>query len=172
MNYFGTNFMFLTPAGKNLPTAYDYMGDIRWLLTVNTMFDIKRLKNGNIMTGSHRFCYMPYNSTGLVELNLLGKIYREYRLPGCYHHDHFEMEDGNILALTQDFTRDTVEDMCVLLDRETGNILKTWDYLKVLPTDAVGSGSQDAHDWFHNKDGLPQAAPRTRGVPGDHDESP
>ncbi len=150
MNYFGTNFMFLTPAGKNLPTAYDYMGDIRWLLTVNTMFDIKRLKNGNIMTGSHRFCYMPYNSTGLVELNLLGKIYREYRLPGCYHHDHFEMKDGNILALTQDFTRDTVEDMCVLLDRETGNILKTWDYRKVLPTDAAGSGSQDAHDWFHN----------------------
>ena len=59
MNYFGTNFMFLTPAGKNLPTAYDYMGDIRWLLTVNTMFDIKRLKNGNIMTGSHASATCP-----------------------------------------------------------------------------------------------------------------
>ena len=150
MNYFGNNFMFLTPAGKNLPTAYDYMGDIRWLLTVNTMFDIKRLQNGNILTGSHRYYYMPYNSTGLVELNLLGKIYKEYRLPGGYHHDQFEMEDGKILSLTQDFTRGTVEDMCVLLDRETGEILKTWDYRKVLPMDVAGSGSQDAHDWFHN----------------------
>lgn len=150
MDYFGNNFMFLTPAGKNLPTAYDYMGDIRWLLTENTMFDIKRVKNGNIMTGSHRFCHMPYCSTGLIELNLLGKIYKEYRMPGNYHHDHFEMPDGNILALTQDFTTSTVEDMIALLDRETGEVLRTWDYKTFLPQNVAGSGSQDAHDWFHN----------------------
>ncbi|MCB2214774.1 aryl-sulfate sulfotransferase [Desulfofustis glycolicus] len=149
-DYLGTNIMFLTPAGKNLPTGYDYRGDIRWLLTENTMFDIKRVANGNIITGSSRFCHMPYNATGLIELNLLGKIYKEYRLPGNYHHDHFEMEDGNLLALTQDFSRDTVEDMCVLLDRNTGEILKSWDYRDVLPMDVGGSGSQDAHDWFHN----------------------
>lgn len=73
MDYFGNNFMFLTPAGKNLPMGFDYMGDIRWLLTVNTMFDIKRLRNGNIMTGSHRFCHMPYCPTGLVELQSSGQ---------------------------------------------------------------------------------------------------
>lgn len=150
MSYFGTNLMFLSPAGKNLPTAYDYKGEIRWLLTENTMFDIKRLKNGHLMTGSSRFYHMPYNSTGLIELNLLGKIYHEYRLPGGYHHDHFEMPDGNILSLTQDFSRNTVEDMCVLIDRKTGKILKTWDYTKLWPQDVAGSGSQDAHDWFHN----------------------
>ena len=149
-DYLQDNFMFLTPAGKNLPTAYDYKGDIRWMLTENTMFDIKRAANGNILTGSSRFCRMPYNSTGLIELNMLGKIYKEYRLPGNYHHDHFEMEDGNLLILTQDFTRDTVEDMCVLIDRNTGEILKTWDYKTFLPQDVGGSGSQDAHDWFHN----------------------
>ena len=108
------------------------------------------MENRNIVTGSSRFCHMPYNCTGLIEINLLGKIYKEYRMPGNYHHDHFEMEDGNLLALTQDFTRNTVEDMCVLLDRNTGAILKTWDYRKVLPMDVGGSGSQDAHDWFHN----------------------
>ena len=150
MDYFGTNLMFLSPAGKNLPTAFDAKGEIRWILTENTMFDIKRLKNGHIMTGSSRFYHMPYNSTGLIELNLLGKIYKEYRLPGGYHHDHFEMPDGNILSLTQDFSRGTVEDMCVLIDRKTGEILKTWDYTKIWPQDVAGSGSQDAHDWFHN----------------------
>ncbi|MDO5538289.1 MAG: aryl-sulfate sulfotransferase, partial [Desulfovibrionaceae bacterium] len=150
IQYFGTDFMFLTPAGKNLPTAYDYAGDIRWMLTENTMFAIKRYKNGNIVTGSMRFCHMPYNSTGIVEMNLLGKVYKEYRMPGNYHHDHFEMPDGNILVLTQDFHTSTVEDMMVLLDRETGEILKTWDYKDILPQDVAGSGSQDAHDWFHN----------------------
>ncbi|WP_320007667.1 aryl-sulfate sulfotransferase [Maridesulfovibrio sp.] len=150
LDYFGDNIMFLSPAGKNLPTGYDYKGEIRWLLTINTMFDIKRLKNGNILTGSHRFCRMPYNSTGLVELSMLGKIYKEYRMPGNYHHDHWELEDGNILALTQDFTTDTVEDMIALLDRETGEVLRTWDYKDFLPQNVGGSGSQDAHDWFHN----------------------
>lgn len=149
-DYLQDNFMFLTPAGKNLPTAYDYKGDIRWILTENTMFDIKRAANGNILTGSSRFCRMPYNSTGLVELDMLGKIYKEYRLPGNYHHDHFEMEDGNLLVLIQDFHRETVEDMCVLIDRKTGEILKQWDYTTFLPQDVAGSGSQDAHDWFHN----------------------
>ncbi len=149
-DYLQDNLMFLTPAGKNLPTAYDYKGDIRWLLTENTMFDIKRAANGNILTGSSRFSRMPYNATGLIELNMLGKIYKEFRLPGNYHHDQFEMEDGNLLILTQDFTRDTVEDMCVLVDRTTGEILKTWDYKTFLPQDVAGSGSQSAHDWFHN----------------------
>lgn len=67
LDYLGDNIMFLTPAGKNLPTAYDYKGDIRWLLTENTMFDIKRMRNGNIVTGSSRFCHMPYNCTGLID---------------------------------------------------------------------------------------------------------
>lgn len=149
-DYLQDNLMFLTPAGKNLPTAYDYQGDIRWMLTENTMFDIKRAANGNLLTGSSRFCRMPYNSTGLIELDMLGKIYKEYRLPGNYHHDQFEMEDGNLLVLTQDFHRDTVEDMCVLIDRNTGEIARKWDFREFLPQDVAGSGSQDGHDWFHN----------------------
>ncbi|MDO5538201.1 MAG: aryl-sulfate sulfotransferase, partial [Desulfovibrionaceae bacterium] len=51
LQYFGTDFMFLTPAMKNMPTAFDYAGDIRWILTDPTMFAIKRYKNGNIVTG-------------------------------------------------------------------------------------------------------------------------
>ncbi len=149
-DYFGNDFMFLTPAGKNLPTAYDYKGEIRWMLNINTMFDLKRLKNGNILTGTHRYSRMPYNSTGLFELTLLGKIIKEYRMPGNYHHDQFELSDGNIMALTQDFSTDTVEDMIALLDRNTGKVLKTWDFKDFLPQDQGGSGSQDAHDWFHN----------------------
>ncbi len=152
LDYFGTDLMFLTPAGKNVPTAYDYKGDIRWLLTENTMFDIKRLRNGNILTGSSRYSRMPYCSTGLIELALTGKIVKEYRMPGNYHHDQWEMRDGNILALTQDYSegKSTVEDMICLLDRETGMVLRNWDFKDFLPQDQGGSGSQDAHDWFHN----------------------
>ena len=150
LDYFGTDLMLLTPATQALPVGYDYAGDLRWCLSVNTMFDIKRLKNGNILTGSQRFYHMPYNATGLIELSLIGKIYKEYRMPGGYHHDQWEMEDGNILALTQDLRTGTVEDQVCLLDRETGEVLRVWDFKDFLPQDVGGSGSQDAHDWFHN----------------------
>ncbi len=152
MDYFGTDLMFLTPAGKQFPVAFDYKGDLRWLLNVNTMFDIKRLKNGNIITETHRYSRMPYCSTGLVEMTMVGKIIKEYRMPGNAHHDQWEMRDGNIMACTQDYSegKNTVEDMLALLDRNTGKVLRTWDFKDFLPQNVGGSGSQDAHDWFHN----------------------
>ncbi len=150
IDYFGHDLMFLTPAGENFATAYDYKGNIRWVCTERTMFDIKRLKNGNILTGSGRYSRMPYNSTGLWEMALTGKILKEYRMPGNYHHDQWELESGNIIALTQDFYTDTVEDMLVELDRNTGEVLRKWDFKDFLPQNVGGSGSQDAHDWFHN----------------------
>ena len=150
--YLGNNIVFLTAAMRAMPVGYDYKGDIRWYANVNFAFDLKRLENGHILIGTERLVKMPYFTTGLYEMAFSGKVFKEYVIPcGGYHHDQFEMEDGNILALTFDFYSGTVEDVCVLLDRNTGEILKKWDYKTVLPQYPVaGSGSQDAHDWFHN----------------------
>ena len=150
--YMGSNLMFLTAAMKAMPAGYDYQGEVRWYATRNFAFDLKRLANGHILVGTERLVKMPYFTTGLYEMAFSGKIFREYVIPcGGYHHDQFEMEDGNLLVLTFDFYSDTVEDECVLLDRQTGEILKKWDYKDILPHYPVaGSGSQDAHDWFHN----------------------
>ena len=148
--YFADNMMFVGPTSPALNAAYDYRGDPRWYCTLNLAFDIKRVRNGRLLVGTHRLMIPPYHTTGLFEMGMIGKIYKEYRLPGGYHHDQFEMPDGNLIILTQDPPRGTVEDMCVAVERATGGILKTWDYQKVLPQDVGGSGSQDTHDWFHN----------------------
>ncbi|MGI6227071.1 MAG: aryl-sulfate sulfotransferase [Peptococcales bacterium] len=149
--YFQDNVMFVSPTSPAMTAAYDYNGDVRWYGTLNFAFDIKRVKNGRLLIGTNRLLMPPYHTTGLYEMGMIGKIYKEYRVPGGYHHDQFEMEDGNLLVLTQDPPRGTVEDMLVLIDRKTGEILKRWDYQQVLPQYPVGgSGSQDAHDWFHN----------------------
>lgn len=148
--YFEDNIMFVGPTSPALAAGYDYRGDVRWYGTLNHAFDIKRAKNGRLLLGTHRLLMPPYHTTGIFEMGMIGKIYKEYRVPGGYHHDQFEMEDGNLLILTQDPPRGTVEDMCVLVDRNTGAIIKAWDYQKVLPQDVGGSGSQDSHDWFHN----------------------
>lgn len=148
--YMDGNVMFVSPTSPGSTAAYDYKGDVRWYGTLNFAFDLKRVKNGRILIGTQRLLMPPYHTTGLFEMGMIGKIYKEFRVPGGYHHDQFEMEDGNLLILTQDPPRGTVEDMCVLVDRKSGKILKSWDYQKCLPQDVGGSGSQDTHDWFHN----------------------
>lgn len=148
--YMKDNVIFVTPTSYAYDAAYDYRGDCRWYTTLNFVFDLKRISNGNIIVGSYRLVAPPYHTTGVIEMSLIGKVYKEYRLPGGYHHDQLEMEDGNFIILTQNLKRGTVEDMVVLVDRETGEILKEWDMQKVLPQTAGKSGSWTEHDWFHN----------------------
>ncbi len=149
--YLQDNLIFVSPAGEKLSSAFDFNGDPRWHMTIPCVFDLKRLKNGNLIIGSSRLVKMPYYMSGIYEMSLVGKIYKEYRVPGGYHHDEFELPDGNLLSLTEDLRTDTVEDMCVMIDRETGEILKTWDYKDYLDPDKVGkSGSWTDADWFHN----------------------
>lgn len=148
--YFQDNVMIVTPARISKSCGFDYAGDVRWFLDIMCVFDLKRLKNGNLLVGTDRVLKMPYYMSGLYEMSPVGKIYKEYRIPGGYHHDQFEMEDGNLLALSEDLNSDTVEDTCVLIDRETGEILKTWDYKDCLtPGDGRGCSYTD-EDWFHN----------------------
>ncbi|AFQ43862.1 aryl-sulfate sulfotransferase [Desulfosporosinus meridiei] len=148
--YMGHNLMFLTAAMRSMPVGYDYAGDVRWYSNENFAFDLKRIPNGHILIGTERLVKMPYFTTGLYEMAFSGKIFKEYRTPSGYHHDQFVMEDGNILVLSFDFYSGTVEDMCLLIDPNTGEVLKSWDYKNVLPQNVAGSGSQDEHDWFHN----------------------
>ena len=148
--YLQDDCIFLSPSGAELAVAFDYAGDIRWCLNIKCVFDMKRLKNGHILMGTDRLVQMPYYMSGMYETSACGKIYHEYRLPGGSHHDAFEMPDGSLLCLTEDLTSDTVEDMCVLIDRNTGEILKTWDYKNFLEPGLGKSGSWSEKDWFHN----------------------
>ncbi|MDD3251403.1 MAG: aryl-sulfate sulfotransferase [Lachnospiraceae bacterium] len=149
--YLEDNVILVSPTSPAFTAAYDYAGDARWYNTLNLAFDVKRLRNGRLIMGTDRLVAPPYHTTGLYEMGMIGKIYKEYRIPGGYHHDEWEMENGDLLILTQELPRGTVEDMCVMVDRHTGEILKSWDHQDVLPVYPTGgSGSQDAHDWFHN----------------------
>ena len=88
--------------------------------------------------------------TGLAEMDLLGKIYYEYSLPGGYHHDVFEMGNGNFLVASDDFESGRVEDYVVEIDRNTGEIVKKIDLKKILPVDSGNNVYTTDYDWFHN----------------------
>ena len=143
---------FFTPSSSGYTCAYDVNGDVRWYLTTNALWEINRLENGHLLISTERLINSPYYMTGLYEMDLLGKIYTEYSLEGGYHHDYFEMENGNLLIASDDFYNEegTVEDYIVELDRNTGKIVKTFDLKDILNMEDGQSENWSSYDWFHN----------------------
>ena len=143
---------FFTPSSSGYTLAYDVNGDIRWYLTNYALWKIDRLSNGHLLVSSERLIYSPYYMSGLYEMDLLGKIYVEYSLKGGYHHDYYEMENGNLLVSSDDFNNEdgTVEDYIVELDRSSGDIVKTWDLKDILNMEDGKSENWTSYDWFHN----------------------
>lgn len=146
------SFYFFSPASKGYTSAYDVNGDVRWYLSNNAVWRVKRLANGHLMTSTERLINFPYYMTGLYEMDMLGKIYNEYTIPGGYHHDYYEMEDGDILVASDDFNNEdgTVEDYIVKISRKTGDIVKRFDLKDILNMEDGQSENWTAYDWFHN----------------------
>lgn len=143
---------FYTPSSKGYTCAYDVNGDVRWYLTNYALWDISRLENGHLLVSTERLVNTPYYMTGMYEIDLLGKIYTEYSMPGGYHHDYVEMPNGNLLVASDDFNNEngTVEDYIVELDRKTGKIVKTFDLKDILNMQDGKSENWVEYDWFHN----------------------
>ena len=143
---------FYTPSSSGYTVAYDVNGEVRWYLTNYALWKIDRLQNGHLLVSTERLINNPYYMTGLYEIDLLGKIYTEFSLEGGYHHDYYEMENGNLLVASDDFNNEdgTVEDYIVELDRTTGKVIKTFDLKKVLNMEDGESENYTSYDWFHN----------------------
>ena len=143
---------FFTPSSRGYTCAYDVNGDVRWYLDERAIWEVNRLKNGHLLLSTERLVNTPYYSTGLYEMDMLGKVYTEYSLPGGYHHDYFEMENGNLLIASDDFDNEygTVEDYVIELDRDTGNIVKTFDLKDILKMEDGKGEDWIEYDWFHN----------------------
>ena len=146
--YFGKDMMLVIPALNSYPMAIDYNGDIRFVLTKNLPFAPVFLENGHLLLGSDRLVLEPYHVTGLYEIDLLGKVYRNYKVPGGYHHDVVELPNENFLVLTNDF-KGTVEDKIVEIDRVTGEVVDLINLETLLPELQGPAEMWTTYDWFH-----------------------
>ena len=146
----GNDLYFFTPSSSGYTVAYDVNGDVRWYLTNYALWRIDRLENGNLLVSTERLVNSPYYMTGMYEMTLLGKVVKEYSLEGGYHHDYYEMPNGNFLVASDNFSSGTVEDYIVEVDRETGDIVKTFDLTKILNKEDGKSENWSQYDWFHN----------------------
>ena len=126
------DFYFTTSSDINgYPVAYDKNGNVRWYLKRAFSYDFTRLENGYVLLGNNGLMKEPYYSSGLVEMDLLGKIYYEYNVPGGYYRDVYEKSNGNLILLSNDFSSNSKEDYIVEIDRNTGEIVKSFDLGKL-----------------------------------------
>ena len=117
-------FYFTTPENKNYTVAYDSNGDVRWYLTGDYKWEIQRLNNGHLLISSDKLVNLPYYTKGLLEIDLLGKIYYQYDIPNGYHHSVIELPNSNFLVASNNFKDGTTEDYIVEIDRNSGEIIK------------------------------------------------
>ncbi len=155
--------------------AIDANGDIRWYTTIEiSTMPIKRLANGNIISGSSTLVEGESVAASLFEFDMLGRVYNEYLIYGV-HHEVVELSNGDLLVAAS--VGDTVEDYIVRLDRTTGEIVQDWDFHDILDMEYLSDESwqyhiynnqtlnnptktetakwntvysRSANDWFHN----------------------
>lgn len=151
VNYFG----FSENPRPQRPFIFDQFGAIRWYLdfsnhpTLSELFfdnGMTRLQNGNLLFGD--------GFTGSIyETDLLGRVVNSWSLQGNgFHHHVIEKPNGNLLVTINDASKTTVEDVVIEIDRNSGEIITTWDFNNSLdnsrrawPTDLADLNI----DWFH-----------------------
>ncbi len=154
----------------NLKIAFDQQGEIRWAYTGDSYLNYGKLKNGNLLIMSAEDIRFRYHYKKFYEVSMLGEIIHTYDISKYYgHHDVWEMQAGpyagHLLVaaneaapgLGPDAGNDGVmeEDWIILIDRNTGAVLKEWD-LKKLFDEANPDGHRlpqapNTHvdDWIH-----------------------
>ena len=93
-----------------------------------------------------------------VRVDRLGKVIAVYEFPEYeLHHDYVLNSDGEIIALATEYAKDSVEDIIIAIDLESGDVEKIIDFDEVMgdykaltqPYSADSMwGSQD-WDWLH-----------------------
>lgn len=151
----GLIFTVGSMANSIYPMAIDKNGEVRWYLDNNSLGitgPIRRLENGNIIINSDNMIAAPYYTNGFYEISMFGKINKFNTVNGL-HHDVVELPDNNFLALANNPNKsDVVEDYIVKIDRNTNEVIKSWDLEQILGINPVADTNYEdfgTHDWLH-----------------------
>ena len=126
-------FYFGTSSFGTATIAYDRFGEIRWWLDeVGYTKGMTMLQNGNMLLSSYTPGPDIQSTGGVVEIDMFGKVYHEYNIEGGYHHDGYELPNGNLIILTTDVNTNSMADYIVELDRKTGKIVNDWSIRKIV----------------------------------------
>lgn len=146
------NLYFLT----GLNAGMDLQGEVRWYYTGDAFYVYRKTKNGHLIVSGDQG-RTHYHSPHFYEVTMLGEIIKKYDVPNLLHHDIIELPSGNFLVATNstfyngdrdDGNRE--EDMIIEIDRQTGDITKSWDLNQILDNKRpYPRSNSDTDDWLH-----------------------
>ena len=99
---------------ENYIYALDNNNEVRWYMNNTNKNKLSRLSNGNMLLSTKTLIDSTH-STGLVEIDLLGKIYKEYDINKGYYGSYTE-KDNSIIVLSKDLLE---------INKQTGKVINT-----------------------------------------------
>lgn len=161
---------FCAPSGGTYFYAVDKTGAIRWYYAYSGnigMDGVSFTDNDHLLIlDGGKSASAETNSFSAQEIDLLGRVYNAYYLPNMsFHHELKELPNGNLLGAATDYTKDTINDVIVEINRETGEIARRWDMDEILGRYGIerlgtpsfelaeltdSSGKKYNKNWFHN----------------------
>ncbi len=145
---------FIYPFGGTI-YAVDSEGDIRWCYSGGGSMGVHPLKNGHLMVPMQFSVKPSYYKEGLQEIDLSGRVYAQYVIPGGQHHDFQELPNGNLLVASDAPDLSSVEDWVLEIDRTTGEVVWQLDMKTLLSTTdgqsaSMNTDGSEEYDWCHN----------------------
>ncbi len=80
---------------------------------------------------------------------MLGQVVKQFHVPDGFHHEIREMQNGNFLVASHTNGDFLLEDVMVELNRATGQVVKSWDFTKILDPLRKGLPDVTTGDWLH-----------------------
>lgn len=118
------DFFFVSTSRGAYAVAYDQKGEIRWFLTNQIHKQLSKLSNGNYLL-SNSDIINDNQSTGMIEIDALGKVYNNYGLTDNYLHKYVELPNGNILYSSTD-------GKIIELNLKNGKVEKIYDINQII----------------------------------------
>jgi arylsulfate sulfotransferase len=131
----GMNLVSSRGRVPSTPFIIDNEGEVRYMLDFaedeelgNLNYDVgmERLKNGNFYFGN-------WPSNAIYEIDIMGNIVNTWDItPYEFHHNVQEKADGNLLVTASRYDahisgKQAIEDWIIELERNTGEIINSWD---------------------------------------------
>jgi arylsulfate sulfotransferase len=140
----GLNFTFQ----KN-KLVFDLDGNVRWYSSQSSFHVFSQLRNGRFLFTNTLLSNVDQHALVIMEQDLLGKIYSIYFVKNGIHHEIYEIPNGNLLVTSSDLSSKTVEDVLLEINRQTGDIVRTFDFKDYLDKNRPSEINASKGDWLH-----------------------
>lgn len=148
--------------------AVDKYGDVRWYYSEpNGLGDSGITFNDqqHLLVLTPKSASAATNSYSMMEMDLLGRVYKEYFIDGSFHHEVKLMGNGHILCAASRQDKKTINDYIVELDPETGEVVRSWNIDEMLAKYGIDTkadpvwgyasltdedGKEYNANWFHD----------------------